>query len=406
MRLLNNRFFKQLVLFLFLLFLPTQFGKHFFPAFSYINGVKIDYVSPTLYITDIIAVALILLYRKELIQRVKRNHFVFIGLILILMIHALLTPFPLLSLYEVLKIIELSFIFFIAQHKYHPKFILTAFLLGGIVELSLSLMQLSTHTSLQGLFYLLGERYLTISHPGIATASLFGNIFLRPYGTFSHPNSMGGFYLLIYTYILTHTPFRQSFKLYTVSSFIFTALVFISFSKIAILSYMIITFFYAIRHMKIECFLCAIARTIGLIILSLIFLSSKADPLSFDKRVTLFSNGMTIFKNHFLWGVGLGHYLISAGQLRSTYPYFFLQPVHNIIVLFFAQTGAIVGLMLTLPLVKKSLPYWKKPAFFFCVLALFMTGMFDHYWFTLQQNWLLLGTVFGFLTFEQFTPSV
>src|SRR3989344_7967157 len=398
MRLPSNRFFKQLIFFLFILFLPTQFGKHFFPAFSYINGVKIDYLSPTLYTTDIFAGILIFLYRKELIQKIKNLHFTFIGILLILILHALFSPFPLLSLYGVFKIIELVFIFFVAQHISHPKLILSAFFLGGITELSLAIIQLSTHASLQGFFYLLGERYISLSHPGIATASLLGKTFLRPYGTFSHPNSLGGFYLLVYTYILTHIPFRQSFRLYTVSSFIFTALIFISFSKISILTYMVITFFYTVRYMKIQCVLCAIARTITLIILSFIFLSSQSDPLSLEKRAILFVNGVTLIKNHFLWGVGLGHYLISQVQFNSSYRYFFFQPVHNIIILFFAQTGIIVGLILTIPLFKKSIQYWKKPAFLFCIVAVFITGMFDHYWLTLQQNWLLAGMIFGFST--------
>ncbi len=397
MRLPNTHSFKQCAFFLFLLFLPTQFGKHFFPAFAYINGVKIDYLSPTLYITDIIVFVLILLYRKELIHRIKKNHFSFIGIVLILILHALFSQFPLLSLYGVLKIIELIFIYFIARQKYHPRLILTALLLGGIVELSLSLIQLSSHASIQGFFYFLGERSISVSHPGIATASLFGNTFLRPYGTFSHPNSMGGFYLLLYTYILTQASFRQTFTLYTLSSLVFTALIFISFSKIAILSYVIITFFYALRSMKIKCVLCAIARTITLIIMSLIFLSSKADPLSLEKRVTLFVDGITLLKNYFLWGVGLGHYLISQGQPSSPYRYFFLQPVHNIFILFYTQTGIIMGLILTIPLLKKWRLHWKKPTFFFCVVAVTLTGMFDHYWLTLQQNWLLLGTIFGFL---------
>lgn len=399
----NSRSFEQIVVFLFLFLLPTQLGKHFFPAFSYVDGVKIDYLSPAIYITDILVCMLIAINRKQLMQKIKSFRFSFVFVLLVLILHAFTSPLPLFSLYGVFKIIELVLVFFVAKKIINQKLILIAFLLGGIVELSLALMQLYTHASLQGFFYFLGERYLTISHPGIATTSLFGKLFLRPYGTFSHPNSLAGFYLLLYFYILTHHPFRRSFILYTISSFVFTSLIFISFSKIAILIYLVLNALYAIRYMKIECIICVIGRVITLIILSVIFLSSQADPLSLEKRMTLFLNGVALLKSHFLWGVGLGHYIIYQAQFSSPYRYFFLQPVHNIFILFFTQTGIVIGILLIIPLWKSLKHQWQKPSFFFCFLAVVMTGMFDHYWLTLQQNWLLMGVIFGFLEYANQT---
>lgn len=402
----NNHYFKQIVAFLFLFLLPTQLGKHFFPAFSYVNGVKIDYLSPTIYLTDILACVLIVVNRRQLIQKIKSIHFSFVFVLLIFILHAFTSAFPLLSLYGVFKIIELILVFFVAKNVINQKLILISFLLGGIMELSLAVMQLYTHASLQGFFYFLGERYVTISHPGIATASLFGKIFLRPYGTFSHPNSLAGFYLLLYFYILTHRQFRQSFTLYTISSFIFTALIFISFSKIVILIHLVLNALYVIRYMKVECFMCVVARAVTLIVLSVIFLSSKADPLSFEKRMTLFFNSITLLKNHFLWGVGLGQYVIYQARFNSPYRYFFLQPVHNIFILFFTQIGIIMGVLLTGILWKNFKQQWQKPSFFFCFLVVVITGMFDHYWITLQQNWLLVGTIFGFLAYDHNATSV
>ena len=47
--------------------------------------------------------------------------------------------------------------------------------IGSMVELFLSLSQLITQHSLQGIFYFLGERAFSVSTPGIATISMFGN---------------------------------------------------------------------------------------------------------------------------------------------------------------------------------------------------------------------------------------
>lgn len=394
----SNHFIKQISIFLFLFLLPTQFGKHFFVNFSFINGVKIDYLSPALYITDIVALILIFFYRHAVVQKIRRHHFLFVFIILALILHALNFLYPILALYHVIKIIELILVFLIAKEIVHPRLIMIAFLSGGIMELGLSIMQLYLHSSLQGIFYFFGERYIDVSHPSIATASLFGKVFLRPYGTFSHPNSLAGFYLLLYFYLLIHQQFRRSFMLYTASSFIYTALIFISFSKSAILIYIVLNILYLLRYMKITCTLCLIVRIITLTALSIIFLSSKTDPQSFEKRMALFINGSEIFKNHLLWGVGLGHYIIYQARFNSLYRYFFLQPVHNIFILFFAQTGFIMGTFLIGMLGKTFITQWRKQSFLFCFLVIVFTGMLDHYWLTLQQNWLLLGVIFGFLS--------
>src|SRR5687767_12118252 len=48
------------IFFSFLLFLPTQLGIHFWPDFSSIFGIRVDYLSPTIYLTDLLVFFLIL----------------------------------------------------------------------------------------------------------------------------------------------------------------------------------------------------------------------------------------------------------------------------------------------------------------------------------------------------------
>src|SRR5687767_1088681 len=45
---------------LLLLFLPTQLGKHFWPEYSLLSGFRVDYLSPTLYLTDMLVLLLFL----------------------------------------------------------------------------------------------------------------------------------------------------------------------------------------------------------------------------------------------------------------------------------------------------------------------------------------------------------
>ncbi|MCR4305883.1 MAG: hypothetical protein NUV73_02255, partial [Candidatus Daviesbacteria bacterium] len=67
------------LLFLILLFLPTQLGKHFWPDFSYIYSLKIDYLSPTLYFWDFLVAGLLIVWLlgKPLVNKLALNLFLF-----------------------------------------------------------------------------------------------------------------------------------------------------------------------------------------------------------------------------------------------------------------------------------------------------------------------------------------
>ena len=67
------------LLFLVVLFLPTQLGKHFWPNFSYIYSLKIDYLSPTLYFWDLLVPALLVVWitKKPKVNTLALNLFLF-----------------------------------------------------------------------------------------------------------------------------------------------------------------------------------------------------------------------------------------------------------------------------------------------------------------------------------------
>jgi hypothetical protein len=293
-------------------------------------------------------------------------------------------------------------VFAIIKHeRLSPRYILQALLLGSAMELVLIVLQFVTKQSMQGIFYLFGERYFTLSTPGIAKASLQGIEFLRPYGTFSHPNSMGGFYLLLYFFIFTWQTAEKYVRLRTLLLFISTILIFFSFSKIAIGTFLILNITYLIlKRKEIGCKLCIAARIGILTILAVIFASAHGDPLSGGKRLDLMKDAFTIFSQYPIFGVGLGNYLVAQNQFPIKYAYFFLQPVHNIFLLLLAEGGIITTGVITYlitPWVKNML---KIKVFWYTMGVILITGMFDHYWFTLQQNILLMPVVFALLNKE------
>src|SRR3989338_888017 len=103
--------FSSFLLFLFILLLPTQLGKHFFFDFSYLSGVRVDYLAPTIYLTDILALLLLFLNLKSVIRWFINKKILI--LLLILLINLLFSQNIFISVYRYIKIIEFICIIFI-----------------------------------------------------------------------------------------------------------------------------------------------------------------------------------------------------------------------------------------------------------------------------------------------------
>jgi len=381
---------------IFFLFISTQFGKHFFLPFSYLSGVRVDYLAPTIYLTDIL-VLLLAIFNFKIVLKFFKNKKIILSLFLLL-INIIFSKLPEISIYWSIKIIELIIIFSLAKKMLatlKEKNILIVLLLSGVFQLFLSLVQLVTKHSVQGVFYYFGERLLSLSTPGVAKASIRGIELLRPYGTFSHPNSLAGFFLLLYFFVLTYKKFDHYLALKYLFLFTSSILVFISFSKVAIVSYLILNTTYFILNTKFNCRLCKIARILGMLVVSLIFLSATTDPLTVSKRIELIKNSTQIILYYPIQGVGLGSYLIEQAKFSSRFYLFFNQPVHNIFLLFLSEAGLLIGGFLLYQLIRFLISRRLSKEQWILIFVIVLTGFFDHYWVTLQQNFLLMGLVIG-----------
>jgi hypothetical protein len=400
---INFAFINKWLIFVFILFLPTQVGKHFFPPFSYISGVRIDYLDPTLYLIDIIAAALIILNFRVFFELIKNLKFrLFIGVCLLTVLFASIQP---IAVYKTIKFVEIIAIFYILKKQFENKkpvisfdFILTALLSGACVELFLSSLQVIFKHSMQGVFYFLGERYFSLSMPDIAKGSLNGVQILRAYGTFSHPNSLAGFYLALYVFVLTFKPFEKYAPLKYTTMFVSAILIFLSFSKIPILIFLLLNFWYVVRNPdKIPCLFCKVSRIFVILVLSIIFLAAKGDQYTLVKRTDLLGHSLSIINNTIPFGVGLGNYLVAESHypVNPKYAYFFLQPVHNIFLLYIAEAGLILSVVTVYFLYEFVRKNIKIQPFQYVLVVVVLTGLFDHYWLTLQQNFLLLPVLFS-----------
>jgi len=393
---------ESLFVFLFSFFLSTQLGKHFFFPFSYLSGIRIDYLAPTLYVTDIFSLILVIYAIKKIILslRAKYNtakqsqYIIALLLIFLLIINYFFALSKPLWIYSCLRVVQWTAIFFYFKTQSRNKSIFSAvlygLLAGGIFELVLSLFQLVNRHSIQGWWYYAGERSFSIFTPGIAKAYFMGKEFLRPYGTFSHPNSLAGFYLLLYTFALTQKRITNPFL--KISLLIITStLVLISFSRTAIVVYVLINLLFFLKNSS-TCRVCLIAKIIMASFLVVFALNISGDLNSLQKRNDFTQKAISIIAQKPFSGTGMGSYLIAQHQYPQKFSIFFEQPVHNIFLLAMSQLGIPLFLILLMILFNRF-----KRVSFFPLLVVILSGCMDHYWLTLQQNVLVSAVIFGIL---------
>lgn len=419
---------ERLCYFLLLLFLPTQLGKHFWPDYALVAGFRVDYLSPTLYVTDIL-VLLLFLFRLRQLAQVRLSALL---PYLLFLLFLLLTILPAVSfaagLYSLLKVTELLFF------AWYTSRILAAPLLERLAravmattvlaEGLLALAQVSAKGSLGGMFYWLGERSISSMTPGAATTVLNGEVLLRPYATFSHPNVLAGFLLLGMSYVLLGDTFTPRSPVGSPSPFVWlrwgslivgTLGLLSTLSRVPILLWglLLVGYFltYVVRRSRtnrldnagmrrlLPFVITALVSAVVLLpLFSLVFLrfaQSSVTEESLLVRADLARIAWQLIVANPLLGVGLGNFLLASARLRSAGMPLFLavQPVHNLWLLITAETG-LLGLFLAGWFFLRSFRH-AAPAVRILLLLLFSLGMVDHYLLTIQQGQLLLAFFLG-----------
>jgi len=438
---------KNLFFYLLILFLPTQLGRHFWPDFSFVSGIRVDYLAPTLYVTDILILLLFITWTFSLIKfsifnfqfsikskfknlnfsnisnsfQISNFKFQISFLLMIILIGILLSKNQLVGFYGLLKLVEFIFLGFYTAFnikKLRFDIVLLLFSIGIIFEFFLAILQYLNQRSIGGIFYFLGERTFNAQTPGIANASLGGELFLRPYGAFPHPNVLAGYLLIAMTLILSGIKSYESrIKkiVFILTLTIGTIALFLTLGRIAIVVWVLILGFFIVRKFLIH-------NSYFLILLIVVFLFlGLTTPLGVrftDIRLTdesivvrqeLIKSSLLMVKNNPFFGVGLNNFLIELPDYQKIKNYFTdLQPVHNIFLLVAAQTG-IVGLIFFLWFIGKTYkrimnhesrirhrtPIIHNSKFIILSTALVL-GFFDHYFLTLQQGQLLFSFILGF----------
>ncbi len=391
--------------FLVLLFLPTQLGKHFWPEFAAVYSLPIDYFSPTVYLWDLLLLGLIIVWIIRLLSQEKSYALSLSSRLLIIFlissgISLVVANNPGAGVVRLLQYLLVGFFgFYLSQLSWTqistelPRPLTIAF--GG--ELLLSMLQFFHNGSI-GL-WILGERSFRITTPAIAKFNFLGVEMLRPYATFSHPNVLAGYIVIITSLLSAFLGSTRKIWQLVLAFFSSTSLLMTS-SRPAIVVHFVVLFWRLKTHFK------AFALTLFVVLLPFLFVRFGSlvsyDSLSVTRREDLAYASWQLVSSSPVFGVGLNNFISAAASLPMiSGESRFLQPVHTIFLLQLAETG-IVGFLGFIGLVGVPIyKLWKNRTDAFakvllgCWGSLLFLGLFDHYFLTLPQGLRLLFLLWG-----------
>jgi O-antigen ligase len=280
----------------------------------------------------------------------------------------------------------------------------------------LTFFQYLNQGSIGGIFYLFGERTFNAQTPGIANASINGQLFLRPYATFSHPNVLAGFLVIAMLYLFLF--FKN--KLYLLVGIVLGTLsLFLTLSRTAIFLWAISLFvlfgssFVKKYKNRFSNRKVLVGAAIILVLIVSAYLVSQNTPFiqrfsltklsdeSLVQRQELITQSFLMIEKNPVFGVGINNFFnnleFSNAQLQTS----LVQPVHNIFLLVLSETG-IVGFGFFVWLfyaainrIVFSASTKEKKYLILLILSVIFLGFFDHYFLTIQQGQILLSIIFG-----------
>lgn len=398
--------FHHLLFFFLILLLPVQLGKHFWPSSAFVWGLPIDYLAPTIYLTDLLVIGILLSWGisklkfqssklKTTTQNSKPTYllFIFFGFLLL---NVFLARSRGVAFYQWVKVLEFIFLGLYVARNRHTLFIIYYSLFIPIIYSSLlAIGQFLNRGSLGGWLWWLGERTFGLGTPGIARASFGGRLMLRPYATFPHPNVLAGF--LLVSLVLVVLKKRRRGFFFWLSFLLGITAIFLSYSRVVWLAGAGAGLFFLAKKFRSRRVI-TLSFLLLLLLLTWLFLSFSFDSLSILRRLNLGQAAILMFKKRPFFGIGLGNYLVRLVEFwQEKEGIRFFQPVHNLFLLVAAETG-LAGLGIFLWFLYRTtarLMKQRKTVLFFCLLVIFFTGLFDHYWLTLQQSQLLFAIVLG-----------
>lgn len=436
--------FHKRLFFLLLVLLPTQLGLHYWPEWAVVLGRKIDYLSPTVFVTDVLVVFLFLSFvlgqRRDAQNAFPRlfSRWVVLGATVFLsfvFINIWVAHAPAVSIHKWLKFLEyVALAWYIKYTK--PSFIdvVRAISIGIFYTSMLTIFQFVLQHSVGGVLWYLGERTFTLDTPGIARFSYCSpfvsecRLILRPYATFPHPNVLGGFLATalpfhIFAFPLGLGDSKSLFRvLYYWSTIVLGSIALIlTFSRGAwvaaagMLAVLLFVFFFDKTKKQAQTGKSAKVTAgilgIAIIVFFTFVVTFRPDITdeSVVRRIELNKTAVSLWRSSPVFGVGLGNFLTELPGQTPGRQINFLQPVHNIYLLMLSEIGLlglaafifVHGVVLYRAifhlLARRNIMYQAEFIYVLSYGFLLMLGSIDHFPLTLQQGQLWFLVLFAFV---------
>ena len=384
---------ERIILFSLLLLLPTQLAYHFWPQSSYVYGLRVDYLSPAIYLTDLL-IFLLLPYIK------KRLCLFLFPVLLFALLNCIFAQTPAVALWKwviVFKLLVLGLYFYSCDLKKLKKTVVSALSLSLITVFIIGLAQFVLQKTIGGPLYYLGERNFTSLTPGISLMTVFGKSLMRAYSTFSHPNSFAGFVVVSFLILMS---FKKQPFLYLI--LILSLLITFSLNALVGILFVVFLFFVMknnsklVHKMKAVLVVFFISLSFAFGIFSTKFPKNNVLPKHYQERVVLAASAIKAFSVKPVFGVGLNNFF---NVTKNN------QPPHNVYLIIFSETG-IVGTLIVFLLFSKLLKRKINQYLLLAIFFMMITGLFDHYWLTLQQNQLVLSVLLGLAARKEYSNNL
>src|SRR3989344_5727297 len=164
-----------------ILFLPTQLGYHFWPLWATVLGRRVDYITPTLYATDILIILVVglwviefyirhkfIIFNLQFLSRfqwIKQHGIIFLLVIMILGNVFTASNRPA-AVYAWIKVVEFILLgWYIVKTKPSIAVITTLLSIGVFYASSLAIVQFFLQHSVGGMMWYMGERTFTAGTP-------------------------------------------------------------------------------------------------------------------------------------------------------------------------------------------------------------------------------------------------
>ena len=463
--------------------------------YSFYSGSFTEYATFFLYLSDILLIITLFLWlisNKNLIKRFDLNKLkniisknktwrYFLLFVLLLGLNLIIKrDYFEISLFGFLKLLELILLsLYVCFNLNKAKWLFNSLLvlsISGFVQGMIAIFQFTTQQSFfksELLRKLTGESLIGADISGVAKFVFEGQKIVRSYGTFPHPNILGGF--LIFTILITILLYLESkngylsskmanyqlFSLYNntkrgisqgvtyslfwiIMIFVQISALFLTFSRVSWISFILaviilfivyIIYLYNVSYETLFKNIIINFKELFVVILLLIILiisnfsiiqarigdnllsaSSRLPDNSAISDRNFYNNvSRETISNNFLFGSGLGTFIfqidgyLEKNNIKQKFEPWQYQPAHNIYFLIASEIG-IIGLLFlllflvytistSLKIVSRETIFNKKFNYYLLIifLSFLFIGLFDHYFWTLQQGRLIFWLVLGFM---------